>query len=69
MAHALSQTFAGFNLSETFTGVLEKIRTARAKRAAYNEVYFELSSLSDRELDDIGIYRGDIKRIAQEHVS
>ncbi|MBX2805119.1 MAG: DUF1127 domain-containing protein [Hyphomicrobiales bacterium] len=53
--------------------VLERIRKAYAKlfvtseeRRAYNETLSELQSMSDRDLNDIGITRGDIYRIARE---
>lgn len=42
---------------------------ARARRAAYRRTFAELAGLSDRELSDIGIARGDIRRIAREEYS
>ena len=35
------------------------------KKAAYNRTYKELSKLTEFELNDIGICRGDIKNIAR----
>ncbi len=39
---------------------LQKLRN----RQIYRNTYNELSSLTDYELNDIGITRGDIKRVA-----
>lgn len=39
-----------------------------AERRAFNTTYNELSALSDRELDDLGISRGDIVRIANDSI-
>lgn len=36
------------------------------ERRAYLETFRELQALSDRDLADIGISRGDIERIARE---
>lgn len=38
----------------------------RARRARYNQVFNELHSLSDRDLNDLNIARGDIARIASD---
>ena len=45
------------NLVKNF---LQKLRN----RQSYRNTYNELSQLNDRELNDIGIGRGDIKRVA-----
>jgi len=42
------------------------LRDAWNRRGVYNSVISELSSLSDRELDDIGITRGDFRDIARD---
>ena len=39
---------------------LQKLRN----RQSYRNTFNELSKLNDRELNDIGIGRGDIKRVA-----
>jgi len=38
----------------------------RARRAAFNQTYRELSILSDRDLADLGIARADIPFLAKE---
>ena len=48
------------NLVKNF---LQKLR----KRQTYRNTLNELSQLNDRELNDIGIGRGDIKRVAMGH--
>ncbi len=50
------------------TGMFDKLRAAARKRKAYNGIVSELTSLSERELSDIGIVRSDAHRIAREAV-
>lgn len=40
-----------------------------ARWRTYRNTVAELNSLSQRELDDLGIGRGDIKRIARQAVN
>ena len=49
----------------TFKTISEKLTAWRR----YREAVRELSQLSDRELDDIGIRRGDIEFIVRRSVS
>ncbi len=49
----------------TFNGMFERINLWLRVRATRRE----LSALSDRELDDIGLTRGDIAMIAAHSVS
>jgi len=44
----------------------ERIGTAMAKRAERRETFKTLNRLTDRELNDIGISRGDIRSIAND---
>jgi len=50
--------------------LLDRARAAfadwRARRAAFAQVENELSVLSDRELNDLGLSRYDIPRVARE---
>jgi uncharacterized protein YjiS (DUF1127 family) len=48
------------------SGIVARIRMIMARRAAYAQTRRELSALSDRELNDIGLSRYDIERIACE---
>ncbi len=43
-----------------------RISEALAKRRVYKRTYAELSQLSTRELDDLGISRSMISRLARE---
>ncbi|MCE8005819.1 DUF1127 domain-containing protein [Aestuariivita sp.] len=66
-------TFQNLTLSHPSHRILEAFRQFRAElaghrrnRAVYNRTFTELSAMSDRELVDIGLSRGDIEQIAQE---
>ena len=45
------------------------IRKTLQKWAAYQQTVRELNSLDNRSLNDLGINRSDIERIARDHVS
>jgi uncharacterized protein YjiS (DUF1127 family) len=45
-------------------GYLKEAKELMIQREASRQTYKELSALSDKELNDIGINRGDIYRIA-----
>jgi uncharacterized protein YjiS (DUF1127 family) len=45
------------------------IRKTLRKWAAYQQTVRELAALDNRQLNDLGITRSDIQRIAREHVS
>ncbi len=49
-----------------FGHLLAAVRRHLATRRIYRRTYEELSMLNDRELDDIGVARCDIQRIARE---
>ncbi len=66
MAHAITASHTGFGTR--FWAFVDQIRQARAKAAEYNRTYTELQSLTNRELDDIGVRRCDISDIAHKHV-
>jgi uncharacterized protein YjiS (DUF1127 family) len=44
------------------------IRKTLKKWAAYQQTVRELASLDNRQLNDLGISRSDIQRIARNHV-
>lgn len=54
---------ASSTLSRTLRGILSTLRVILERRATQRA----LSQLTDRELDDIGLCRGDISRIAAQH--
>lgn len=45
------------------------IRKTLRKWAAYQQTVRELNSLDNRQLNDLGITRTDIQRIARDHAS
>lgn len=49
-----------------FSGVVAKIRDMRRRRAVYTRTLGELSTLTHRDLMDIGIDRADIARVARQ---
>ena len=63
----LSSALAG--LQHTFDGMRRRVAQIKARRAAYDRTFTELTALSDRELSDIGIARCDIRRLASEELS
>lgn len=48
-----------------FPGLFGRIRARLAQHAAYTQTVRELSALSDRDLMDIGLSRGDIDSVAR----
>lgn len=65
MAHAVENTRSHILPS---TDILSRLRHAYARRRQYNKVLRELSAMSDRELTDINLCRGDIRRVAREAI-
>lgn len=63
MAYA-NTTAAHLGLSDRVHAFVSDIRAKLAQRAAYEQTYKELSSLTDRELADIGLARRDIAEVA-----
>ncbi len=68
MANTATLTRQGFGLSARIATLFIKVKEAYALRTEYNRTYSELQGLTDRELNDIGVRRCDIKDIAREHV-
>ncbi len=67
MAHTnIEQHSAGFGLSAWIDRAKSHLRVMRARQAAYDQTYRELSYLSDRELSDIGLSRADIVTTARQ---
>ncbi len=68
MAYTATTTHGGINLIARVAEFAAKVKQAYALRAMYNRTYSELQGLTDRELNDIGVRRCDIKDIAHDHV-
>lgn len=65
--NALTQTDRNDRAAGTgIMGLIVRLQEARARRAVYRQTVKELSSLSARELDDLGIHRSMISQIAAE---
>lgn len=65
MAVLSTNTTTEFAVVRWFNDAVASFRLAARRNAEFNRVYVELSSLSDRELEDIGIARSAIKDIAK----
>jgi len=50
---------------EGFNDLRRAMKQRAERRASYKQTYKELSKLTDFELNDIGICRGDIRNIAR----
>lgn len=65
MAHATefsSQSQSAFGAR--FAGLVQSLKARRARRKIFNQTFRELSSLSNRELADLGLGRSEIRRVA-----
>ena len=58
------------DIHEFEVSIIDRARAAfghwRARRAAFQQVIDELSVLSDRDLNDLGLSRFDIPRVARQ---
>ena len=68
MAQSLSVAPVSSSFVEFVKSAAADFKAYRAKRAVYNETVRELSSLSNRELADLGVNRSNINSIAYSHV-
>ena len=50
---------------EGFSDLRKSMKLRAERKASYKQTYKELSKLTDFELNDIGICRGDIRNIAR----
>jgi uncharacterized protein YjiS (DUF1127 family) len=55
-------------MTKTLNNFLQKITKSYAKSRQYHRTVKELRGLTDKELNDIGINRGDIHSIASKDV-
>lgn len=66
MAYSNVSTSAGFGLFGRIAELSQTVKTALHRRRVYNQTVSELRALSTRELNDLGISRSMISRIALE---
>ena len=65
MAHYVIETTSWIqDAIEGFSDLRRSMKLRRERRASYNRTYKELNQLTNFELNDIGICRGDIHSIA-----
>jgi uncharacterized protein YjiS (DUF1127 family) len=69
MAQAITNVETDFGFARRVQTFVAAYREARMEQRLYNQTYRELDALSDRELADIGVRRGDIQDIARAHVA
>nr|WP_050522291.1 DUF1127 domain-containing protein [Pseudorhodobacter wandonensis] len=66
MAYMNTSTAASFGLMDRVASVMKSAKEALHRRKVYNQTVSELRALSTRELNDLGISRSMITRIALE---
>lgn len=66
LAHASAPT--GLSFSARLSAFFQGLKNSRAKRIAYRQTVSELSSMSDRELHDLGFSRYEIQSMVHRHV-
>lgn len=57
---------AGFGLADRFNAIVADYRAKAAQRKIYRDTLNELRNLSNRDLDDLGLNRTMLKRIAYQ---
>ncbi len=65
MAHATAILTSHAGIVDRLFAAIDAFKTAQAKRALYRETVRELNALSTRELNDLGIARGEIRYLAR----
>ena len=67
MAYASNSHSAASNgIAARFEGLLVDIKARIARRKVFNQTFRELSALSNRDLADLGLSRGEIRRVAYQ---
>lgn len=60
------KTAATTGLRGRLLGAMQRMQENRARRAVYRQTLRELNALTDRDLNDLGISRSMITRLAHE---
>ena len=66
MAYATQTLTLSAGISARLTAVVANLKDSMARRAMFKQTVRELSTLSNRELADLGLSRSMIKSIAYE---
>lgn len=65
MQHAPSLHIEAVDFVGRFLRAVETWRLAQQRAASYKKTVRELNKLTERELADVGLSRGDIERVAR----
>ena len=65
MQHAPSLHIEAVDFVGRFARMVESWRLNQKRAASYKKTVKELNKLTDRELADVGLQRGDIERVAR----
>lgn len=68
MANVTTHTFNTATIADRIRGAIAGFQAYRTNRAEYVATVRELDRLTNRELNDLGMSRYDIPRIAHDHV-
>ncbi len=66
MAHVTDYSTGGTFLTARISAMRTKMSVWSAQNRIYRQTYSELNALTDRDLSDMGIARGQIEIIARE---
>ena len=66
MAYATETRAAGGSLFHKFATFRANVADRFARYQVYRETFVELSALTDRDLMDLGLARGDVHRVASD---
>ncbi len=66
MTYNADTGFAGTTFGERFSAFRAALADKAAKRKVYRTTYNELSTLTDRDLNDLGLSRSMIKGVSLE---
>ena len=66
MAYANAIRTGEWGIVAAFNGLVARMNDARRRYSVYRQTVAELSSLSDRDLSDLGISRAAIETVANE---
>ena len=66
MAYALSHVSLGDRIRHRLAALQQDRRARAARRRVYSRTFEELNQLSDRDLDDIGLSRTQVRDVAHE---
>ncbi|WP_241560089.1 DUF1127 domain-containing protein [Solirhodobacter olei] len=69
VAHMNRVQSVGYGLKEGYAAFIRSYQEGAARRRAYRQTVWELQTLSDNDLSDLGIARCDIHRVALESVN